>query len=178
LPVYAPGGAVAMLRENRPWSDLISGGHVELRELPVGAAGPIALSDRLSARAIRVPHRPDAGETVAFLFDGPVRRLFYCPDLDAWESWHLDLATFLVDERVDVALLDGTFLDPEELGVPMSEIPHPLAMETARRVTGLATDVRLIHLNHTNPLWEDGPEQRALRALGVTVGQRGDRWEL
>jgi len=80
---------------------------------------------------------------------------------------------------MDVALLDGTFHSGAELpGRNLDEIPHPLATDTTARLAGVDCDVRLIHLNHTNPLHHPGPERDRLAAQGIGVGALGDRWKL
>jgi pyrroloquinoline quinone biosynthesis protein B len=80
---------------------------------------------------------------------------------------------------MEVALLDGTFFSADELpGRDLAEIPHPLATDTAWRLAGVACDLRLIHLNHSNPLHHAGPERDWLAERGVSVGAQGDRWTL
>jgi hypothetical protein len=50
--------------------------------------------------------------------------------------------------------------------------------DTVARVAGLGIDVRLIHLNHTNALWDDQVAIAELEPAGVRVGRRGDSWRL
>ena len=108
---------------------------------------------------------------------GPAGRLFYCPDIDTWERWEHDLRRFVAD--MDVALLDATFFSADELpGRDLSQIPHPLATDTAQQLAGVDCDVRLIHLNHSNPLHRPGPERDWLAARGIGVGAFGERWRL
>jgi pyrroloquinoline quinone biosynthesis protein B len=78
-----------------------------------------------------------------------------------------------------VSLLDGTFFSAAELpGRDLGEIPHPLASDTAERLAWVDCDVRLVHLNHSNPLHRPGPEQDWLAARGIGVGSLGARWRL
>ena len=80
---------------------------------------------------------------------------------------------------MDVALLDATFFNGDELcDRDLSEIPHPLATDTAEQLAGVDCDVRLIHLDHTNPLLAPGPERDWLAARGIGVGTFGERWVL
>jgi pyrroloquinoline quinone biosynthesis protein B len=80
---------------------------------------------------------------------------------------------------MDVALLDGTFFSAGELpGRDLQAIPHPLATDTAGRLMGVDCEVRLIHLNHSNPLNDPGPERDWLAVQGLGVGALGDRWPL
>ena len=118
---------------------------------------------------------------MAFRIESTARSLFYCPDIDDWDRWDYSLPRML--EEVDVALLDDAFFSPAEIpGRNIAEIPHPLATDTAQRAAdancGAGCDVRLIHLNHTNPLWDDGPERAWIVERGMQVGATGDRWSL
>lgn len=175
LPVYASMRMAAFLSENGPWSQLVSLNNIKLRKLEAGLE--VQLSPDLYLTPLEVPHRSEFSDTMAFLVRGPARKLFYCPDIDGWGAWDRDLRRFV--SGCDVALLDGTFYSAGELpGRDMSQIPHHLATDTARRLAGVSCDVRLIHLNHSNPLHARGPERGWLAAQGVTVGALGDRWRL
>ena len=175
LPLYASARLAAFLRADAPWSLLVEWGHVELRPLVPGRR--LALSPRLRVTPLAVPHRDELSDTLAFLVRGPARRLLYCPDTDAWDRWDVDVRDLV--SGVDAALLDGTFYDETELpGRDLAQIPHPLAVDTARRLAGVAADVRLVHLNHSNPLHHPGPQRDRLAAQGIGVGLPGDRWRL
>lgn len=175
LPVYASARMAAFLRGNAPWRQLVEWGHVELQ--PLVAGRETTLSPRLGVTPLAVPHRDELSDTLAFVVRGPARRLLYCPDIDAWEQWDVDVREIV--SGVDVALLDGTFFDARELpGRDLAEISHPLVVDTARRLAGVGADVRLVHLNHSNPLHGPGPARDWLAAQGLGVGQPGDRWHL
>jgi pyrroloquinoline quinone biosynthesis protein B len=175
LPVYATARMADFLRGNAPWSQLVALGNVQLRLLT--PASETALGPNLHLMPFQVPHRDEFSDTLAFVADGPARRLFYCPDIDAWDRWNRDLRRFVAG--VDVALLDGSFFSADELpGRDMSQIRHPLVTDTAERLMGVDCDVRLIHLNHSNPLHRPGPERDWLAARGIGVGTVGDRWAL
>ena len=175
VPVYATPRLAHFLRGNAPWSQLVALGHIELRLLTPGA--DTQLSPHLHLTPLLVPHRDEHSDTLALVVQGPTRRLFYCPDIDGWDEWEHDLRDFVA--KMDVALLDATFFSADELsGRDLSEIPHPLAADTAQRLAGVDCDVRLIHLNHTNPLLVAGPEREWLAAQGIGVGTFGERWGL
>jgi pyrroloquinoline quinone biosynthesis protein B len=175
LPVHASARMAAFLRENAPWSQLVALDNVELHVLEPDRE--VRLSPRLSLRPMPVPHRDEFSDTLAFVVRGPARRLFYCPDIDGWDAWHRDLRQLVAG--MDVALLDGTFFSASELpGRDLREIPHPLVTDSVERLTGVDSDVRLIHLNHSNPLHSPGPEREWLAAQGIGVGTLGDRWPL
>jgi pyrroloquinoline quinone biosynthesis protein B len=175
VPLYATLRLAGFLRDNAPWSQLVALGNVEIRLLTPGA--DVQLSPNLHLAPLRVPHRGEFGDTVAFVVRGPARRLFYCPDIDAWHRWEHDLKGLVAE--MDVALLDGSFFSADELpGRDRSEVPHPLVADTVERLSGVTCDVRLIHLNHTNPLLASGPERNWLAGQGICVGAFGDRWGL
>jgi len=174
VPVYATPLMADFLRDNAPWSQLVALRNIELRQLTPGKE--TSLGPNLHITPLPVPHRNEFADTVAFVVRGPARQLFYCPDIDSWDEWECDLQSFVA--KMDIALLDATFFSIKELGRDMSEIPHPLASDTAERLAGVDCDVRLIHLNHTNPLFASGPERDWLAAQGILVGAFGDRWAL
>ena len=175
LPVYVSPRMADFLRSNGPWSQLVALGNIRLCVLTPDHETP--LSPSLHLRPLLVPHRDEFSDTLALVVRGPARRLFYCPDIDAWDRWEHDLRRFVA--AMDVALLDGTFFSADELpGRDLSQIQHPLATDTAERLVGVHCDVRLIHLNHSNPLHRPGPDRLWLAARGIGVGTFGQRWEL
>ena len=167
LPVYASARMARFLRANAPWSQLVDLGNIELCLLT--PEQEIQLSPDLHLTPLPVPHRDEFSDTLAFVVRSPSRRLFYCPDIDAWDHWDRDLRQFV--SGMDVALLDGTFFSARELpGRDISRIPHPLITDTAERLAGVDCEVHLIHLNHTNPLLAPGPERDWLSARGLNIG--------
>jgi pyrroloquinoline quinone biosynthesis protein B len=175
LPVYATPRLASLLRDSAPWSQLVALHNIELRLLTPGA--DTQLSPDLHLTPLLVPHRNELSDTLALVVHGPARRLFYCPDVDAWDKWEYNLRDFVA--KMDVALLDATFFSADELpSRDLSEIQHPLAIDTAEQLTGVDSDVWLIHLNHTNPLLAPGPERDWLAARGIGVGAFGERWRL
>jgi len=175
LPVYASLATADFLRHNAPWSQMVAQGNIRLQTVTPGEQ--VQLSPALQLLPHSVPHRGELSDTLSFVVRGPSRRLFYCPDIDGWDLWQHDLRSFVAD--MDVALLDGTFFSGDELpGRDLRLIPHPLARDTADRLAGVDCDVRLIHLNHSNPLHQPGPERDWLAARGLGVGMTGDRWSL
>ena len=114
----------------------------------------IRLNDRLSVTPFLVPHRDEFSETVGFRIDGPKQSVLFIPDIDKWKKWPRQIEDAL--KQVDAAYLDGTFYAEGELpNRSMAEIPHPFIVESMRRFgklpAGEPNQVRLIHLNQTNP---------------------------
>ena len=174
-PVYATPRMASFLRANGPWSQLVSLGNIELREMEPGKEFP--LSPGLWVTPLAVPHRDEFSDTVGFRIRGPSQRLLYVPDIDKWERWERKIEDEV--RGADVALLDGTFFEAGELpGRSLAEIPHPLVEETVRRLASLGSRVRLIHLNHTNRLLWDRHAQRQLAGKGFRPARDGDELPL
>ncbi len=176
LPVFVTPRFAAYLRANGPWSQLVSLGQIELRE--VDAERPFEPIPGLSVEAILVPHRDEFSDTVAYRVRGPSRCVLFVPDVDSWDR-HPGLLEKLL-EGVDVAYIDGTFYDGRELpGRDLREVPHPFLVDTMDRLAGRADaqpgSVRFLHLNHSNPLWLDEKLVRELDARGFAVAQLGER---
>ena len=165
--VYAMPRMREFLERNAPWSQLVTLNNISLVTLVDGEE--IRLNDRIRITPLRVPHRDEFSETVAFVIHGPSRAILWLPDIDKWEKWETPLESVL--ERVDVAYLDGTFFTADELpGRDLREIPHPLISETIERLRNspLRTKVRFIHLNQSNPLLREKRE-------GIVVAKEGER---
>ena len=80
----------------------------------------------------------------------------------------------------DVALIDGTFYDREELPHrEILEIKHPFVVESVARFADASTEIHFIHLNHTNPALDPNSEaSKAIEAAGLKVAVEGDRYPL
>lgn len=136
------------LRTNAPWRALFDEHRATFNPAPSRNLGG------LTAEMIPVPHRQEFSDTVAWLIRGPRQSLLWLPDIDSWDAWDRDLRELVAS--VDVAFLDATFLTDHDLPHrDLREVPHPRVMDTMARLAGLADRVRFIHLNHTNPLWDD-----------------------
>jgi len=179
LPLYCTASMARFLRENKPWSRLVDRGNVAIREIEAGKE--FALTESLHATAIRVPHRDEDSDTVAYLVRGPRRRVLWLPDIDRWEKWDRSLTDFAADENLTM-FLDGTFFSADEIpGRAIEDIPHPLVPDTAARLARggrPAASVRFVHLNHTNRLYWDEDAERNLAAQGLGVAREGDRLDL
>ncbi|HTO76051.1 MAG TPA: MBL fold metallo-hydrolase [Thermoanaerobaculia bacterium] len=179
LPVYCTASMARFLRANKPWSRLVERGNVAIREIEAGKE--FRLTEHLRVTAIRVPHRDEDSDTVAYLVRGPRRRVLWLPDIDCWEKWDRDLSDFAADADLTM-FLDGTFFSADEIpGRAIEDIPHPLVPDTmdllSRRGTPPAS-VRFVHLNHTNRLSWDAGALRRLEARGFGVARQGEKLSL
>jgi pyrroloquinoline quinone biosynthesis protein B len=178
IPVWASPRMAAYLRTNGPWSQLVAFHNIAIREFQPGQS--FDLEAGISIKPIQVPHRDEYSDTMAFLIRGPNKTLLYVPDTDAWTAWPKPLTDVIREEKVDVALLDGTFYSPDELpDRDVSKIKHPLVTSTMDLLEPLAkagkVRVRFLHLNHSNPLFEsDGAARKALKARGFGVAEEGE----
>ena len=169
LPILCTRRMADFLRTNQPWKQLVDLGNIELSI--VESDHPVRLGSTATATPIIVPHRDEHSDTVAWSIAGPTKRLVYCPDVDRWEGRILGAI-----EDADIALLDGTFYSADELpDRDASEIPHPCIFDSMRVFEECETDIRFIHLNHSNQLLSDEGLVAHLGVLGFGLGKRGDR---
>ena len=151
------------LLENGPWSQLVELAQIDLRTFEPGTKFEIL--EGLKVTPVVVPHRDEFSDTMAFRIEGPDRTLLFVPDIDSWDKTAGLLESLL--EGVDVAFLDATFYDGrEQPGRDLSQIGHPLMVDTMRRLGERARSqpglVRFIHLNHTNPVLHDPTLRREI----------------
>ncbi len=179
VPVYAMSLMAAFLRANGPWNQLVDLGNITLK--PLAADSAIALGGRIRVTPLRVPHRQEFSEVVAYRIEGPTRSVLFLPDIDSWADW--DAAGTRLEDvlaGVDVAFVDATFFaDGEIPGRDMSGFPHPFITHTMARLADASAatraKIRFIHLNHTNPALVVGsPERRAIEEAGFGVAERGE----
>lgn len=179
MPVYCTASMARFLRENRPWKRLVELENIEIHEVEPGTEFPLTSS--LRATAIRVPHRDEDSDTVAYLISGPNRELLWLPDIDKWEKWDHSI-TDLVSERRLLAFVDGTFFSADEIpGRSIHDIPHPLVPETVARFGEAPrppSRVIFVHLNHTNRLLWDAAARRNLERKGFGIAREGERFPL
>ena len=182
LPVHSTPAMAQFLRDNAPWSQLVEIGNVELHPLEPGE--PLQLTSDLSVTALRVPHRDEFADTVGYIVRGPRLNLLYVPDTEPWRTWPRPLPELLAAERIDVALLDGSFFSTDELpGREISKIGHPLVRDTLDLleplVRGGGLSVYFTHFNHSNPALDpDGDARREIEARGFHLLEDGQELEL
>jgi pyrroloquinoline quinone biosynthesis protein B len=179
MPVYAMPRMSAFLRDNGPWSQLVSLGNIELRALQ--HMTPVKLS-AVTVTPFLVPHRDEYSETVGYRIQGPSRSAIFIPDINKWEDW--DESIVEIVESVDYALIDASFFADGELGNrDMSQIPHPFVAETMALFEDSSSTVRdriwFIHMNQSNPLLDYNSDQtRMVLENGFHVAREGERLPL
>lgn len=179
LPVYCTASMARFLKENGPWKRLVALGNIDVREVVPDVR--FALTPSLSATAIRVPHRDEDSDTVAYLVSGPRRELLWLPDIDKWEKWDRSIEDLVAGKGL-LAFLDGTFFSADEIpGRAIRDIPHPLVPETVSRFGAAPREpakVLFVHLNHTNRLLSNAAARRDLERKGFGIAEQGTRFPL
>jgi pyrroloquinoline quinone biosynthesis protein B len=179
LPVYCTPSMARFLKENGPWKRLVTLGNIDVREVVPDVR--FALTPSLSATAIRVPHRDEDSDTVAYVVSGPRHELLWLPDIDKWEKWERPIEDFVAGKGL-LAFLDGTFYSADEIpGRAIRDIRHPLVPETVSRFGAAPrapAKVFFVHLNHTNRLLWDAVARRGLEQSGFGIAEQGSRFPL
>ncbi|MFQ6083357.1 MAG: MBL fold metallo-hydrolase [Candidatus Aminicenantia bacterium] len=151
LPVYCSARMRDFLAENGPWSQLVHLENIDIHVLTFDKE--FFLSPQLSIIPFQVPHRDEYSDTLGFIISGRKKKLLYIPDIQNWEVWNRSIIREV--EKVNIALLDGTFYSSEELpGRDLSRIGHPFiksSIKTLKKVVREGkTEIYFTHLNHTN----------------------------
>lgn len=183
LPLLVMPRMAKFLLRNAPWEMLVREKNVELVVMEPNHA--THLNERLTITPILVPHRDEYSETVGFLIGGSQHKVLFLPDIDRWElldAWGARIENVIA--TVDVAYLDATFFDRNELpGRDMSLVPHPTITESIERFAALPETerqkIRFIHLNHTNPALIDGSDaDKQIEDAGHYIAQEGETIDL
>lgn len=173
IPVWAMPRLDSLIRNNGPWSQLVSLGNIQLQSLH--ADSTVAITSSIKVTPIKVPHRDEFSETVGFVIESDKKKILFIPDIDKWEKWDKNILEEI--RKVDIALLDGTFYKNGELpGRNMSEVPHPFVEESLQKFSSLPSveksKIVFIHFNHTNPLLKNkSAEKDKVKADGFGVAE-------
>ena len=175
IVVYTMPKMKKYLEKNGPWNQLINLKNIVLS--PINDKKEVQLSRNLIIEPFLVPHRDEYSETVGFNIIGPNESMLYIPDIDKWDKWEHDILFWI--ESNTYALLDGTFYyDDEVPNRNMSEIPHPLIIESMNYFSRLLKrdqkKIYFIHLNHTNPaLSKKSAASRSIIKNGYNTARLG-----
>lgn len=176
LSVYAMPRMKQFLSTSGPWDQLVALKNIHVVGLK--DAQSVQLNDRVSVTPILVPHRDEYTETVGFSIRGPSQSCLFIPDIDKWNKWDESISDLVRGH--DVAFLDGTFYDGDELpGRDINEVPHPFIIESMKHFESLSQQdrhkIRFIHLNHTNPALDASSNAReTIEKKGFIVADEGD----
>ena len=175
IPVYAMPRMHDYLKNNGPWSQLVSLKNIQLQKIKVDSA--IKLTDKISITPILVPHRDEFSETVGYSIKTGNKTTLFIPDIDKWQKWDRDIRQLV--KQCDHLFLDGTFYKGDELpGRNMSEVPHPFIQESVDLFSSLSLTEKqkiwFIHFNHTNPLIDKSSKQyKEVKSKGFNVAEEG-----
>ncbi|MFI5219963.1 MAG: MBL fold metallo-hydrolase [Bacteroidia bacterium] len=177
LPLYVLPRMKVFLETNGPWSQLVKLNNIVLNPLSEDAV--LLLSEKIKVETFRVPHRDEFSETAGFKIITSTQKYLFIPDIDKWDKWNRSI----IDEvkSVDVALLDGTFFESNELpGRKIIEVPHPLITETTGIFNPESRSTKekifFIHLNHTNPLLWNNDAKTDFKKQGFGVAEQGQKF--
>jgi pyrroloquinoline quinone biosynthesis protein B len=167
LPVYASAKLITLIQGTRLWQPLLN----NLAFIPMTPGNSLKLAPELVITPIAVAHRDEvAAGTFAYLCSGPSHTLLYLPDIDSWKSFD---KTRLALGKIDTALVDASFFSREELG-GRSLVAHPLVTDTIEYWAGSSTRLILTHINHTNPILDQGSAaQLVVDEAGCSVAFTG-----
>jgi len=137
---------------------------------------------------IIIPHRDELSDMHAYLVKGPEKTLLYLPDHDTWketlEEYECkEIREWFTKLNIDIALIDGTFWSADELKSRNQEnVPHPPIKQTIEMLGYKKQgdpEVVFIHLNHTNPVYDEwGEEYHQVIGKGWKIGKEGMSFEL
>ena len=180
LPVYCSKRMNDFLTLNGPWSQLVSKKNILTRT--ISPEQRFSLTSQISILALQVPHRDEYTDTLGFRVTGPNRSVLYIPDIHNWKVWDRSIVEEV--QKVDIALLDGTFFSPEELpSRDLSSIGHPFILDSMKILAAVArrgkTQIFFTHLNHSNlALDPDGDARRTIKKETFELAEDGMEFSL
>jgi pyrroloquinoline quinone biosynthesis protein B len=164
------------LQNNGPWSQLVDINNIKIKEINFGSSTKELAN--IDVTPVQVPHRDEYSETAGYIIKGKNKKALFIPDIDKWEKWDRDLSQLA--KEFDFLLIDATFYDSKEINRDISEIPHPLVMETIDLLTGLSTENRnkvyFIHMNHTNMMLDPNSDlSKLVTSKGFNIARHGQK---
>ena len=186
LNLHVSSSMFHLIEETPQWSLMLQQGVFSEHVFMHG--DKIKLGNGLTIECVQVPHRAELSDMHAFVVRGPNQSLLFLPDHDDWNSTlqrhqHQTIREWLSALEVDIALLDGTFWDANELPAErQNNVPHPPVSETlellGQRREG-DPEIYFIHLNHTNPLHDEASSAYAtVVSMGWGVAKQGQQFTL
>lgn len=180
VPVYTMPHMKEFLKNNGPWSQLVSLKNILLKQIQADI--PIPLNNDLQIIPFLVPHRDEYSETIGYKIIGPNKKVLFIPDIDKWEKWNKDIRKEIAE--VDYAFIDATFFDAKEINNrDIKDIPHPFIIETIQIFETLPINekkkIHFIHMNHTNPaLIKQSKQTEQILQMGFNIARFKDMFKL
>jgi len=185
LTLHCSESFAALIDNNPPWHELRKQEIITPNTWTSNESFEPSPGCGFTIKPIPVPHRDELSDNHALLIEGMGCNLLFLPDHDSWSETlrGSTIRKWLTELNVDIALLDGTFWDTDELPHrDLSEIPHPTVRESLEMLGERRDgdpDIRFFHLNHTNPLCNpSSPEAAELASKGWVVASEGDSFTL
>ena len=185
IPLYASKKMQQLITDTPQWRIMVEQGVFVPRE--VSNNNKIEFGE-LTIEPILVPHRDELSDMHAFVISTPENKLLYLPDHDTWEETLSmyncqDIRQWLKDLAIDIALIDGTFWSEDELqSRNQQKVPHPPIKQTIEMLGYKQQgdpEIYFIHLNHTNPVYDQWSEQHAqVIEMGWKIGKQGMKIKL
>ena len=162
------------LKTNGPWNQLVEINNIQIQNLNFGLNTNELRN--ITVTPIQVPHRDEYSETAGFIIEGRNKKALFIPDIDKWEKWNKNLKQLVYE--FDYLLLDSTFYDSDEINRDISEIPHPLVIETINLLDDLSREqkdkIYFIHMNHTNLMLDPSSElTKLVKDKGFNITRLG-----
>lgn len=177
IPVYVLPRMKEFLETSGLWSQLVKLNNIVLNTLSEDSV--LSLTEKIKVETFLVPHRDEFSETAGFKIITLSKKYLFIPDIDKWEKWNRSIVEEV--KSVDVALLDGTFYESNELpGRKITEVPHPLITETAELFRNESNSVKekifFIHLNHSNPMLWNNNVKTDFKKQGFEIAAQGQKF--
>ena len=185
IPLYASQKMQQLINDTPQWRIMVEQGVFVPREMSNNKKIEFG---ELTIEPILVPHRDELSDMHAFVISSSENKLLYLPDHDTWEetlsmyNCH-DIRQWLKSLAIDIALIDGTFWSEDELQSRNQErVPHPPIKQTIEMLGYKQQgdpEIYFIHLNHTNPVYDQWSEQHAqVIEMGWKIGKQGMKIKL
>ena len=185
IPLYASKKMQQLITDTPQWRIMVEQGVFVPREMSNNNKVEFG---ELTIEPILVPHRDELSDMHAFVISSSQNKLLYLPDHDTWEetlsmyNCH-DIRQWLKELAIDIALIDGTFWSEDELQSRNQEkVPHPPIKQTIEMLGYKQQgdpEIYFIHLNHTNPVYDQWSEQHAqVIEMGWKIGKQGMKIKL
>ena len=185
IPLYASKKMQQLITDTPQWRIMVEQGVFVPREMSNNNKVEFG---ELTIEPILVPHRDELSDMHAFVISSSQNKLLYLPDHDTWEetlsmyNCH-DIRQWLKELAIDIALIDGTFWSEDELQSRNQEkVPHPPIKQTIEMLGYKQQgdpEIYFIHLNHTNPVYDQWSEQHTqVIEMGWKIGKQGMKIKL